>query len=134
MNDFIELIGTQRYKLKSKPVDVKNAIFKVANGEETFFGNNRIQCQRGAHRSIVDIFRTVLYYFPLATLEEIKKSLLKVVEENWGIIYCGNVRKFVVYRDWHPELRELYRKNFNKKWIYIYKDKTNDTVFKFLME
>lgn len=108
LNEDVELIKS-KYKrkiyLKEEPKNVDDVIIKLISlNNGTTYKRGGSQCSPGRYRSVVDIYKTCLTYFPDTKLEEVVNKL-KVGDIPYG--YCGTIKR--------------YRLSFGNIWVNQYK-------------
>lgn len=80
---------------------IENAVSK---GKETFYEDGSIQCTEWRNRSLSDLYRLVVTYFPTASLSDILKTISSF--DNIFGMRCCDIGKYVFYKD-HIDSEEL---------------------------
>ncbi len=96
---FRKKVGNARYFLETPPTSLNDLIDKVVHkNQRTFFKTGRCQCTPRRRRSVVDIARIILAYYPETTTEEILSLIAKKIKQKkFTASYCVTVRKLVTY-------------------------------------
>ena len=98
MDKFIKSIGKERYSLATKPVTLWDCILTVVNGVATYYEGGELQCNRYRNRSLQDICKVALNYFPHTPVREIVSLIFsKLEDKKWVISYCNDIGRPVVF-------------------------------------
>lgn len=98
MDKFIKSIGKERYSLATKPETLWDCILTVVNGAVTYYENGKIQCYCYKNRSLQDICRVALNYFPYIPVREIVSLIFSKLEDKKRVIsYCNDIGRPVVF-------------------------------------
>ena len=78
--------------IKQEPKSVDDVIIKLIDWDNgTTYKRGGSQCSNGKYRSVVDIYKTCLTYFPETKLKEVVDKL-KHGHVPYG--YCGTIRRY----------------------------------------
>ena len=80
--------------------------FNVYNiSEKTFYENGTTQTKKNTRRTISDIYRIVLYYYPNSKLSQVYKFLMELIsEDRIGSAICEKLKK----RVYRGTVNEIY--------------------------
>ncbi len=105
MNDEITelagLVGGIRYKFCSSyiPSDYEAVVDDLISGNTTYSRSGGTQCVSFKNRSVIDVIRTVWYYFPAVPLVDILQYIAtNLKKREISAFYCQDVRKIVLSR------------------------------------
>jgi hypothetical protein len=99
-----------------RELSIKNKIIKIlelVEDYDTFDKNNKFQCDKGANRSAVDIWRIYNYYFRPVSLFTIMRALyeLVVVDNDIETLFCHDIKKQVFFLGSDSEFESVFIMN-----------------------
>ncbi len=100
LDQFISDVGEDRYKLNESHNNYQDLIDRIAARETvSYFLDDKMQCNKGPRRSLIDIARIALYHFPETPIEEIVKYVAQSLQSGkFRSFYCPDIKRQVVMR------------------------------------
>ncbi len=98
LQEFIQEIGDERYTVENPPETLEGLIKHLTSRRvSSYHIGGAIQCHYGRSRSLIDITRIALYYFPETTPEYIARYVAQQLKKgSFNSYYCKDIKRQLI--------------------------------------